>query len=79
MITDGTGEHWGAKAGLFYAGTNLLWHIWCWLRLPETKDCTFGELDVLFDNEIPARTFKHTEVDQFAQQSNYALKKDDLA
>ncbi|KAH8658977.1 general substrate transporter [Ilyonectria robusta] len=72
------GWNWGAKAGLFYAGTNLLCNIWCWFRLPETKDRTFGEIDVLFDNHISARKFKYTEVDQFAQQSDY-LKKEDMA
>lgn len=58
--------NWGAKAGLFYAGTNLLCNIWCWFRLPETKDRTFGEIDLMFDNHVPARKFKYTTVDQFA-------------
>ncbi|VUC33093.1 unnamed protein product [Clonostachys rosea] len=64
------GWNWGAKAGLFYAGTNLLCNLWCWFRLPETKDRTFGEIDVLFENRIPARKFKYTKVDQFAQGSS---------
>ncbi|KAK2596063.1 hypothetical protein N8I77_013571 [Diaporthe amygdali] len=61
-----TAWNWGAKAGLFYAGTNLLCNIWCWFRLPETKDRTFGEIDLMFDNRVPARKFKYTTVDQFA-------------
>ncbi|KAK0648260.1 general substrate transporter [Cercophora newfieldiana] len=61
--------NWGAKAGLFYAGTNLLCNIWCWFRLPETKDRTFGEIDLLFENKVPARKFKYTKVDQFAHQN----------
>jgi MFS transporter, SP family, general alpha glucoside:H+ symporter len=56
--------NWGAKASLFYAGTNLLCNIWCWFRLPETKDRTFGEVDLLFNNKVPARMFKHTKVDR---------------
>lgn len=56
--------NWGAKTGLFYAGTNLLCLIWCWFRLPETKDRTFGEIDLLFDNHVSARKFKHTRVDR---------------
>lgn len=55
--------NWGAKTGLFYAGTNLVCNIWCWFRLPETKDRTFGEIDLLFDNRVPARKFKHTKID----------------
>ncbi|KAH0286132.1 sugar transporter [Aureobasidium namibiae CBS 147.97] len=58
--------NWGAKAGLFYAGTNLLCNIWCWFRLPETKDRSFGEIDLLFEHKVPARKFRTTEADQFA-------------
>lgn len=74
------GWGWGPLgAGFFYAGTNLLSLIWCWFRLPETKVChfvltlesllinqdrTFGEIDVLFENRIPARKFKYTKADR---------------
>ncbi|KAM6517497.1 hypothetical protein FSOLCH5_008460 [Fusarium solani] len=68
------GWGWGAKTGLFYAGTNLLCFIWCWFRLPETKDRTFGEIDILFENKVPARKFKYTKVDQFAQHSDYVFQ-----
>ncbi|KAI0377241.1 putative MFS alpha-glucoside transporter [Hypomontagnella monticulosa] len=68
------GWNWGAKAGLFYAGTNLLCNIWCWFRLPETKDRTFGEIDLLFEHHVPARKFKYTKVDQFAHQADYMSK-----
>ncbi|RFU32139.1 hypothetical protein B7463_g4218, partial [Scytalidium lignicola] len=54
--------------------TNLLCNIWCWFRLPETKDRVFGEIDVLFDNKVPARKFKYTKVDQFAHQNDYEAK-----
>ncbi|RJE27630.1 MFS alpha-glucoside transporter [Aspergillus sclerotialis] len=67
--------NWGAKTGLFYAGTNLLCNIWCWLRLPETKDRTFGEIDLLFENRVPARKFKHTTVDQFAHHGRTVKEK----
>ena len=55
---------WGAKSGLFYAATNLLCLIWCYFRLPETKDRTFGEIDMLFDARVPARKFKTTRVNR---------------
>ena len=42
----------------------MICNIWCWFRLPETKDRTFGEIDLLFDNHIPARKFKYTKVDR---------------
>ncbi|WVW79631.1 hypothetical protein I302_101600 [Kwoniella bestiolae CBS 10118] len=60
---------WGAKCALFYAGTNLLCLIWCWFRLPETKDRPFGAIDLLFENRVPARKFKYTKADQFAHTS----------
>lgn len=55
---------WGAKTGFFYAGTNLLCLIWCWFRLPESKDRSFGELDILFENKVPARKFRTTKADR---------------
>ncbi|KAG8629366.1 hypothetical protein KVT40_003231 [Elsinoe batatas] len=63
--------NWGAKAALFYAGTNLLCNIWCWFRLPETKDRSFGEIDLMFNSRVPARKFKSTVVDQFAVNSGF--------
>ncbi|VUC37244.1 unnamed protein product [Clonostachys rosea] len=66
--------NWGAKAALFYAGTNLLCNIWCWFRLPETKDRSFGEIDLLFDNKVPARKWKYTNVDQFASNQSHSIK-----
>ncbi|KAJ6037374.1 hypothetical protein N7540_001653 [Penicillium herquei] len=68
-MVSSTAWNWGAKAGFFYAGTNLLCNIWCWFRLPETKDLTFGEIDLLFENKVPARKFKTTVVDQFSNDS----------
>lgn len=65
-----TSWNWGAKTAFFYAGTNLLCNIWCWYRLPETKDRTFGEIDLLFDNKVPARKFKTTKVDQFVHSES---------
>lgn len=64
MLTIRTGWGWGAKTALFYAGTNLICNTWCWFRLPETKDRSFGEIDLLFENHISARKFKHTSVDR---------------
>jgi hypothetical protein len=65
--------NWGAKAGFFYAGTNLLCLVWCWFRLPETKDRSFGEIDLLFENRVPARKFKYTKVDR---QCHFRIPRD---
>ncbi|KAL2851217.1 general substrate transporter [Aspergillus pseudodeflectus] len=69
-----TSWNWGAKTAFFYAGTNLLCNMWCWFRLPETKDRTFGEIDMLFTHRVPARKFKSTHVDQFAHGGDYLSK-----
>lgn len=58
--------NWGAKTGLFWGGFASLCFIWTFFRLPEAKDRTYGELDVLFENKISARKFASTVVDQFA-------------
>ncbi|KAL3464503.1 general substrate transporter [Aspergillus heterothallicus] len=71
-----TSWNWGSKAAFFYAGTNLLCNIWCWFRLPETKDRTFGEIDLLFTHRVPARKFKTTQVDQFAHSGDYLSKRE---
>ncbi|KAI8163264.1 General alpha-glucoside permease [Colletotrichum sp. SAR 10_70] len=45
----------------------------------ETKDRTFGELDILFENKIPARKFKYTTVDQFAGRNEIVGKEEEMA
>ncbi|EMC93272.1 hypothetical protein BAUCODRAFT_125144 [Baudoinia panamericana UAMH 10762] len=55
--------NWGAKAGFFWAGMTALCILWTWFRLPETKGLTFAEIDTLFEQRVPARRFKKTDVD----------------
>jgi MFS transporter, SP family, general alpha glucoside:H+ symporter len=63
-----TERNWGAKAGFFWAGACLLLLVWTYFRLPEPKDRTYGELDVLFEHKVSARQLASTKVDQFAGQ-----------
>lgn len=51
--------------GFVWGGTALLTLIWAFFRLPETKDRTFDELDILFAKKIPARKFAKTDVNTF--------------
>jgi SP family general alpha glucoside:H+ symporter-like MFS transporter len=55
--------NWGGRCGLFWMGTNILSIVYCFFRLPESRGRTYGELDVLFANKIPARKFASTKVD----------------
>lgn len=59
---------WGAKCGFFWMGTNLLGTIYCYFRMPETQGRTFGELDILFANRVPARKFPTTRVEEFEDE-----------
>lgn len=61
--------NWGAKTGLFWGGFCVLILIWSFFRLPETKDRTYGELDLLFEHKVNARNFAATDVDQFPAHS----------
>lgn len=67
---------WGAKAGFFWAGMCLLCFMWAFFRLPEPKGRTYAELDLLFEQRVPARKFSSTQVDPFAneQESSFAAK-----
>ncbi|RMZ76424.1 hypothetical protein DV737_g4811, partial [Chaetothyriales sp. CBS 132003] len=61
--------NWGSKTGLFWAGVCFLCVVWCYFRLPETKDRTYNELTILFENRVSARKFKQTKVDSFRSTS----------
>jgi MFS family permease len=56
--------NWGPKSGLFWAGSAILSFCYCWLRVPETRNRSYGELDLLFENKIPAWRFSKTKVDR---------------
>jgi len=61
-----TSWNWGPKSGLFWAGSAALSTLYCFLRLPETRGRSYGELDMLFEERVPAWRFASTKVDQFA-------------
>ncbi|KAJ7488343.1 trehalose transport-related protein [Mycena latifolia] len=60
-----TAWNWGPKSGLFWAGSAALSALYCVIRVPETMGRSYGELDVLFQNKVPAWRFKNSKVDQF--------------
>ncbi|KAI1276651.1 hypothetical protein F5Y07DRAFT_125629 [Xylaria sp. FL0933] len=68
---------WGLKSCLFWAGINLIFATYIYLRLPETKGRTYAELNVMFENKIPARKFVSTEVGPV--KSNGGNPQEDLA
>ncbi|KAJ6571319.1 trehalose transport-related protein [Mycena capillaripes] len=60
-----TAWNWGPKSGLFWFGSATLSAIYCIFRLPETRGRSYGELDILFENRVPAWRFSKSKVDQF--------------
>jgi MFS transporter, SP family, general alpha glucoside:H+ symporter len=54
--------NWGGKIGFFFAGLSTIAFAVTWLDVPETMWRTFAELDVLFEDKVPARKFKYTQV-----------------
>ena len=64
--------NWKGKTGFFWFATGAITSVWAYFRLPETKDRTYEELDVLFHNKISAREFGKTNVDAFAHGTGVA-------
>lgn len=58
-----TDWNWGAKMAFFWGAFMLIILVWAYFRVPETKDRTFIEIDILFKNNVKARDFKKTQVD----------------
>lgn len=71
-----TAWNWRAKAGFFWAASCVLCLVWTYFRLPEPKGRTYAELDLLFEQEVPARKFKTTVVDPFSSASQMQEAKD---
>lgn len=53
-------EAWnlGGRSCFVFAGTSLLCLAWCYFRLPETKNLSYLELDILFEKGAPTAKFK---------------------
>ncbi|EFY96694.1 hypothetical protein MHUMG1_09888 [Metarhizium humberi] len=51
--------NWGGKAGFLFGAISIVCLVWCYFRLPESRNRTYEELDILFQRRIPARQFKN--------------------
>lgn len=47
----------GPRAALLFAGLDVVFWLWAFFRLPETKGRSFAEIDVLFKQERPPRSW----------------------
>ncbi|KKF95111.1 General alpha-glucoside permease [Ceratocystis fimbriata CBS 114723] len=78
MINPGA-WNWSNFAGFFWAGVCFLCIIYTYFRVPEPMGRTFGELDVLFRQNIPARKFAETEVNVFEENIDTSIIIDSYA
>jgi MFS transporter, SP family, general alpha glucoside:H+ symporter len=58
-----TAWNWSAKAAFFWAGWCVVAIVFAFFYVPETKNRTTAELDILFDRKISPRRFHKTPVD----------------
>ncbi|KAF5565278.1 maltose permease [Fusarium phyllophilum] len=71
-----TAGNWCGKTGFFWGGCSFVFFIWTYFRLPETKDKTFEELDLLFANNVATREFAKYKVDAYAEDDNVLTVRD---
>lgn len=64
---------WAGKTGFFWAGSAALTALWAYFRLPEPRDRTYEELDILFAKRVSARKFSKTQVDAYAEAESADL------
>ncbi|KAF4944480.1 hypothetical protein FGADI_12656 [Fusarium gaditjirri] len=64
------------KTGFFWGGCSFVFFIWTFFRLPETKNKTFEELDLLFANNVATREFAKYKVDAYAEDDNVLTVQD---
>lgn len=59
--------NWKGKTAFFWAILSTITTIWAYFRLPETKDRTFEELDILFLRKVKASKFVAANFDEDEQ------------
>ncbi|PGH23703.1 hypothetical protein AJ80_02309 [Polytolypa hystricis UAMH7299] len=57
MINPDAGNMRG-KLGFFFGSLATFCFVWTYFRVPETKGRTYEELDIMFEKNVPTRSFK---------------------
>lgn len=70
--------NWKGKTGFFWFVTAFFTFVWAYFRLPETKNRTYEELDLMFIAKVPTRKFKHYQVNAYDESSNLAERVKDV-
>lgn len=58
-----TGANLGGKCGYVWAGTGFICLVMAYIWLPEMKNRSYREIDILFKRRVPARKWTKTVVD----------------
>lgn len=69
-----TAGDWKGKTGFVWGGCAFGFFLWTWFRLPEMKDKTFEELDILFARRIRAADFAKYKVDAYVETDKALIK-----
>ncbi|KAG9717325.1 hypothetical protein KCU73_g15406, partial [Aureobasidium melanogenum] len=54
------------KTAFFWFATSFCTFVWAYFRLPEAKDRTYEEMDLLFTKGVSARQFAEFKIDAYA-------------
>lgn len=57
------GWGFGSRIAVFWVATASACLVWAWFRLPEMKDRTPAEIDILFEKRVPARHWVEQKLD----------------
>ncbi|KAK2598676.1 hypothetical protein N8I77_012071 [Diaporthe amygdali] len=63
QLLNPTGWNVAGKCGFVWGGTACVCWVMAYFFLPELKDRSYRELDILFNRKVPARKFKSTVID----------------
>lgn len=62
-MLNATGANLGGKCGYVWAGTGFVCLVMAFIWLPEMKNRSYREIDILFNRHVPARKWTKTTVD----------------
>lgn len=69
---------WKGKTGFFWFVTAFLTFVWAFFRLPETKNRTYEELDLMFIAQVPTRKFRNFRVNAYDENVNLKERVEDV-
>ena len=61
---------WSGKTAFFWFATSFCTFVWAFFRLPEAKDRTYEELDLLFTKGVSSRKFSSYKIDAYASDGS---------